>query len=33
LLRKRFPWVGLFDEDWGDLASRYRKIMAEALGA
>jgi hypothetical protein len=30
-LRKRFPWVGLFDEDWGDLASRYREIMAEAL--
>jgi hypothetical protein len=30
-LRERFPWVGLFDEDWGDIASRYREIMAEAL--
>ena len=30
-LRLRFPWVGLVDEDWGDVATRYREIMADAL--
>lgn len=30
-LRERFPWIGLFDEDWGNVASRYREIMAEAF--
>jgi hypothetical protein len=30
-LRMRFPWVGLVDEDWGDVATRYREIMADAL--
>jgi hypothetical protein len=24
-LRMRFPWVGLVDEDWGDVATRYRR--------
>lgn len=30
-LRTRFPWVGLVDEEWGDVAARYREIMADAL--
>ncbi len=30
-LRMRFPWVGLVDDDWGDVATRYREIMADAL--
>ena len=30
-LRARFPWVGLVDDDWGDVAPRYREIMSEAL--
>ena len=30
-LRLRFPWVGLVDEDWGDVATWYREIMADAL--
>lgn len=30
-LRLRFPWVGLVDDDWGDVAPRYRQIMSDAL--
>ena len=30
-LRLRFPWVGHVDEQWGDVATRYREIMADAL--
>jgi hypothetical protein len=30
-LRRRFPWVGLVDDDWGDVASRYRGILSDAL--
>ena len=30
-LRMWFPWVGLVDDDWGDVATRYREIMADAL--
>ena len=30
-LRLRFPWGGLVDDDWGDVATRYREIMADAL--
>ena len=30
-LRLRFPWIGLVDDDWGDVATRYRQIMSEAL--
>jgi hypothetical protein len=30
-LRMRFPWVGLVDEDWGDVATRYREILSDAL--
>ena len=30
-VRRRFPWIGIFDEDWGNVASRYRDIMGSAL--
>lgn len=30
-LRRRFPWVGLVDDDRWDVASRYREILSDAL--